>query len=51
MPQMAPMNWNIIYLMFIMLSTMFMINIYYNKQMLTNKKIMNYTKMTLNWKW
>nr|WBK02865.1 ATP synthase F0 subunit 8 [Inocellia (Epinocellia) sp.] len=52
MPQMAPMNWLILYIIFIMLYLLFMTKNYYLLKI--NFKSMNMKSLSLNknfWKW
>nr|YP_010426650.1 ATP synthase F0 subunit 8 [Aoria nigripes]USM11436.1 ATP synthase F0 subunit 8 [Aoria nigripes] len=51
MPQMAPLNWLTLYILFIIMFMLFMIQNYYSKNNFTNK--LNFKKLTIstNWKW
>nr|YP_011035830.1 ATP synthase F0 subunit 8 [Penicillidia jenynsii]WRI60686.1 ATP synthase F0 subunit 8 [Penicillidia jenynsii] len=53
MPQMFPMNWLFIYIIFIMIFMMYLIKIYFSffQKMPNNKKMMNFKILKMNWKW
>nr|YP_010736663.1 ATP synthase F0 subunit 8 [Tessaromerus quadriarticulatus]WEM32421.1 ATP synthase F0 subunit 8 [Tessaromerus quadriarticulatus] len=51
MPQMMPLWWETLMMFFIMIMSMFYINLYHNKNI--KNKLMNFQKMNneKNWKW
>nr|ARH54146.1 ATP synthase F0 subunit 8 [Bromius obscurus] len=52
MPQMAPINWLTLYLLFIIILIMFIIMNYFSKIFLTKKHLMkNKSLIQYNWKW
>nr|YP_010021576.1 ATP synthase F0 subunit 8 [Neoasterolepisma foreli]QOL10504.1 ATP synthase F0 subunit 8 [Neoasterolepisma foreli] len=53
MPQMYPLNWMMLFLMFITIYIMFLINNYYlyNKEMKNNNKMSSIIINTKTWKW
>nr|QPT68416.1 ATP synthase F0 subunit 8 [Phraortes sp. 1 NS-2020] len=52
MPQMAPMSWIIIYMLFIMITMMFNMKIYFHKSNKLTKEFKNNNKMIdKTWKW
>nr|YP_004021119.1 ATP synthase F0 subunit 8 [Micadina phluctainoides]BAJ24520.1 ATP synthase F0 subunit 8 [Micadina phluctainoides] len=53
MPQMAPMNWMMIYMYFLMIMMLFIMKIYFSKKNKMNYNLKNsYIKNTTkNWKW
>nr|YP_004021855.1 ATP synthase F0 subunit 8 [Ramulus irregulariterdentatus]BAJ24481.1 ATP synthase F0 subunit 8 [Ramulus irregulariterdentatus] len=52
MPQMAPMSWMMLYMYFIMMLMIFIIKMYFNKEVMMKLK-MNLKTIQLmnNWKW
>nr|YP_010851763.1 ATP synthase F0 subunit 8 [Penicillidia dufourii]WGH14991.1 ATP synthase F0 subunit 8 [Penicillidia dufourii] len=52
MPQMFPMNWLLIYMIFILIFMMYMIKIYFSffQKMPSNNKF-NFKIKKINWKW
>nr|YP_004733175.1 ATP synthase F0 subunit 8 [Abidama producta]ACT36221.1 ATP synthase F0 subunit 8 [Abidama producta] len=51
MPQMAPMSWTMLLLMFIMSYMMFNTMIYFTQDLKTNKKNKKIMTLQMNWKW
>nr|YP_010852538.1 ATP synthase F0 subunit 8 [Nycteribia formosana]WGL38767.1 ATP synthase F0 subunit 8 [Nycteribia formosana] len=53
MPQMFPMNWLFIYIIFIMIFLLYMIKIYFSffQKMPNNMKQMNFKNNKIYWKW
>nr|AXS65713.1 ATP synthase F0 subunit 8 [Cerambycidae sp. 7 KM-2017] len=51
MPQMAPLNWLILFMFFIMVFLMFNIVNFYSFTIIPEKKKFKKTSISLNWKW
>nr|AJF94299.1 ATP synthase F0 subunit 8 [Corizus sp. 'albomarginatus'] len=51
MPQMSPLWWELLYIMFILLFMIMMIIIYYNKNYKYKNNIISKKINQLNWKW
>nr|YP_010698192.1 ATP synthase F0 subunit 8 [Aphrophora memorabilis]WCH58178.1 ATP synthase F0 subunit 8 [Aphrophora memorabilis] len=51
MPQMAPMSWTLLFLMFILSYLMFNMNIYFIQNFENMKKKNNNITKQMNWKW
>nr|UPL65367.1 ATPase subunit 8 [Nithecus jacobaeae] len=51
MPQMSPMWWEILFIMFNMTLIMMNIMIYWQKSPKTSKNLMKMMKNSMNWKW
>nr|ALO71176.1 ATP synthase F0 subunit 8 [Sunius melanocephalus] len=51
MPQMAPLNWLILFFMFIMIYLMFNLINYYSFFYSTKPNTLTITKKLMNWKW
>nr|AXS65252.1 ATP synthase F0 subunit 8 [Bostrichoidea sp. 5 KM-2017] len=51
MPQMAPMSWSILYLMFMIMLVMVNIMNYYIKNLKITSKSNEMKKISKNWKW
>nr|ALO70879.1 ATP synthase F0 subunit 8 [Rybaxis sp. 1 EF-2015] len=51
MPQMAPMNWLLLYFFFLLIFLMFNIMNYYYYLNYKNKNLMNKKMIQKNWKW
>nr|QEH58957.1 ATPase subunit 8 [Metrocoris sp. XD-2019] len=51
MPQMAPMSWTMLFLMFISMVVLINMMMYFNKNYLTKKELIKSKMKMMNWKW